>query len=172
MFSSSIQGGHGGTVLAARKVLDGGIAINIGGGYHRAKPKRGGVLCLFNDIAIAIRVLKREGLVNRVLVIDLDFHQGDGTAVCFDSDSTVYTFSMQQNKIYPLQKGPLVESDLFHFLQLGRHLARVQIAVIEIPVDPWLCGIRRIFETLLETLPRVERTCERKAQEERSSFQD
>jgi len=94
----------GGTVLAARQALRCGIAINIGGGYHHAKPHAGEGFCLFADMPIAIRVLQREKSIKRALVIDLDVHQGNGTAVCDNGDDSVYTFSMHQGNIYPIPK--------------------------------------------------------------------
>jgi len=99
----------GGTMLAARQALDGGIGINIGGGYHHAKPDVGEGFCIFADIPIAIRKLQQEALIKKALVIDLDVHQGNGNAVCLADDDSTYTFSMHQAEIYPI---PKEESDL------------------------------------------------------------
>ena len=99
----------GGTILAGREALRGGIAINIGGGFHHAKPDAGEGFNVYADIAIAIRVLKKEGLIRRALVVDLDVHQGNGTAETFAGDDDVFTFSMHQRDIYPI---PKAESDL------------------------------------------------------------
>ena len=94
----------GGTILAGRLALQHGIAVNVGGGYHHAKPDRGEGFCIYADIAIAIRALQREKLIRRALVVDLDVHQGNGTAVCFAGDDTVFTFSMHEGGIYPIPK--------------------------------------------------------------------
>lgn len=94
----------GGTLLAARLALTCGAAVNIGGGYHHAKPASGEGFCVFADVPIAIRVLQAENLIKRALVIDVDVHQGNGTIVCLANDPTTYTFSMHQRDIYPIPK--------------------------------------------------------------------
>ena len=94
----------GGTLLAAEKALEFGTGINIGGGYHHAKPFCGEGFCIFADIPIAIRKLQKEGKIRRALVIDLDVHQGNGTALCLDKDDQVFTFSMHEGDIYPVPK--------------------------------------------------------------------
>jgi histone deacetylase 11 len=93
-----------GTILAARLALKQGIAINIGGGYHHAKPSQGEGFCIYADIPMAIRLLQREKLIRRALVVDLDVHQGNGTVVCLRGDESVFTFSMHQADIYPIPK--------------------------------------------------------------------
>lgn len=94
----------GGTIEAARlAVKDGGIVGHIGGGLHHAFPNHGEGFCPFNDVAVAIRVLQRDG-VQRAAVIDLDVHHGNGTAFIFESDSSVFTFSMHQQYNYPMWK--------------------------------------------------------------------
>lgn len=94
----------GGTVLAARKSLEHGMCANLGGGYHHAFPDRGRGYCSINDVAIAIRQLQREGLIKKAMVVDVDFHQGDGTARCFGGDSNVYTFSIHSEEGWPENK--------------------------------------------------------------------
>ena len=94
----------GGTILAGRLALKHGIAINVGGGYHHAKPHQGEGFCVYADIPITIRVLQREKLIRRTLVVDLDAHQGNGTVVCCRGDQSVFTFSMHQGDIYPIPK--------------------------------------------------------------------
>jgi len=96
----------GGSVLAARRALSQGIGINLGGGFHHAFPDHGEGFCVFNDIAIAIRALQHEGLIRRAAVIDLDVHQGNGTAAIFAEDPTVVTFSMHEEQNYPAHKPP------------------------------------------------------------------
>ena len=99
----------GGTILAARLALEHGIAINLGGGYHHAMPDAGEGFCIYADMPIAIRVLQKQGAIKNVLVVDLDVHQGNGTAVCLKDDPTVFTFSIHQGDIYPI---PKAKSDL------------------------------------------------------------
>jgi acetoin utilization deacetylase AcuC-like enzyme len=96
----------GGSVLAARLALERGIAVHLGGGFHHAFPDHGEGFCLINDVAIAIRVLKRDGLVRRAMVVDLDVHHGNGTAAIFQGDDDVFTFSMHQERNYPAWKPP------------------------------------------------------------------
>jgi acetoin utilization deacetylase AcuC-like enzyme len=98
-----------GTVLSGRLALGHGIACSTAGGGHHARPERGAGFCVFNDVAIAIRVLQSESLIERALVIDLDVHQGDGTAAVFRDDPNVITFSMHSERNYPLRK---IASDL------------------------------------------------------------
>lgn len=93
-----------GTVLAARLCLARGIACNTAGGSHHARRERGAGFCTFNDVAVAARVLLDEGAVSRVLVIDLDVHQGDGTARIFADDDRVVTMSMHAQNNYPASK--------------------------------------------------------------------
>ena len=94
----------GGTIAAARHALNHGIGSNLAGGTHHSFPDRGEGFCVLNDVAIAIRVLRRDQLAYRVGVIDLDVHQGNGTAAIFEDDENVFTFSMHGAKNYPLLK--------------------------------------------------------------------
>ncbi|MEP6731434.1 MAG: histone deacetylase [bacterium] len=94
----------GGTIAATRHALMHGIAMNLAGGTHHAFPDHGEGFCVYNDVAIAIRMLQREGLVRRAAVIDLDVHQGNGTHAIFAGDTSVYTFSMHGGKNYPFHK--------------------------------------------------------------------
>jgi len=93
-----------GTVAAARAALRDGVAGNLAGGTHHAHADRGTGFCVFNDIAVAARTLQREGLIDRALVVDLDVHQGDGTAAIFAGDESVFTFSMHGAKNFPFRK--------------------------------------------------------------------
>lgn len=94
----------GGTLSAARAALGAGVASNLAGGTHHAFPDHGEGFCVLNDVAIAIRVLARERLITRAAVVDCDVHQGNGTASIFESDPSVFTFSMHGAKNYPLFK--------------------------------------------------------------------
>jgi len=96
----------GGTVLACYLALEHGIACNTAGGSHHARRLHGAGFCVFNDVAVAIRVLQADGAIRKALVIDLDVHQGDGTAEIFQGDPDVFTFSMHSQKNYPVRKVP------------------------------------------------------------------
>ncbi len=91
----------GGTVLTAQLALQTGLACNTVGGTHHAFPSYGSGFCIFNDLAIATRVIQSSGLAQKILIIDLDVHQGDGTAVVFQNDPSVFTFSMHCGINFP-----------------------------------------------------------------------
>ena len=93
-----------GTALAARLALEHGAACNTAGGSHHAFPDGGAGFCVFNDVAVAARLLLAEGAVRRVLVIDLDVHQGDGTAMIFSDDPRVFTLSVHCQDNWPRRK--------------------------------------------------------------------
>jgi acetoin utilization deacetylase AcuC-like enzyme len=93
-----------GTWQCARYALQFGVAMNIAGGTHHAFTNRGEGFCLLNDIAVAANLLLREKLAQRILVVDLDVHQGNGTAQIFRNDNRVFTFSMHGANNYPLIK--------------------------------------------------------------------
>jgi acetoin utilization deacetylase AcuC-like enzyme len=94
----------GGSILAARCALQDGFGINLGGGFHHAFPGHGEGFCMLNDVAIAARRMQADGAAARVLVVDADVHQGNGTAYIFAGDSSVFTFSMHQARNYPEPK--------------------------------------------------------------------
>ena len=94
----------GGTLLAARKALELGMAANLAGGTHHAFADHGEGFCVLNDVAIAIAKLRRESAIERALVVDLDVHQGNGTAAIFESVAEVFTFSMHGERNYPKEK--------------------------------------------------------------------
>lgn len=93
-----------GTIQCAHYARQYGVALNIAGGTHHAFTDRGEGFCVFNDIAIASNYLLREGKVKKVLVVDLDVHQGNGTAQIFRNEDRVFTFSMHGAKNYPVRK--------------------------------------------------------------------
>ena len=98
-----------GTVLAARLALKHGIACNAAGGSHHARRAQGAGFCTFNDVAVASLALLAEGAVENILVVDLDVHQGDGTADILKDEPRAFTFSMHGERNYPARK---VASDL------------------------------------------------------------
>ena len=94
----------GGTIAAARAALADGAAVYLAGGTHHARADRGAGYCVVNDCAVAARLVQREGDVARVLVVDTDVHQGDGTAAIFDGDESVFTFSIHGEQNFPAAK--------------------------------------------------------------------
>lgn len=106
----------GGTVLTAHLALRYGLACNTAGGTHHAFRSYGSGFCIFNDLAIAAQVLLQQGLVKRLLIVDLDVHQGDGTAWIFQSEARVFTFSMHCEANFP---GTKQVSDLDVPLPIG-----------------------------------------------------
>ena len=105
-----------GTVLAGRLALEHGVACNTAGGSHHAFAGFGSGFCVFNDVAVAAALLLAEGLVGRVLVVDLDVHQGDGTAAIFAGEPRVVTFSIHCRANFPARKQ---QSDLDLALDAG-----------------------------------------------------
>jgi acetoin utilization deacetylase AcuC-like enzyme len=93
-----------GTIEGCEFAMKYGIAMNIAGGTHHAFPGHGEAFCLFNDQAIGAKYLLKKGLAKKILIVDLDVHQGNGTAVIFKDDVSVYTFSMHGASNYPFRK--------------------------------------------------------------------
>ena len=139
-----------GTILACRHALEGGVGLHAGGGSHHAFRDHGEGFCVLNDIAVGILKMRQEGRIRRAAVIDLDVHQGNGTASIFSGDLEVFTFSMHQDAIYP----PVKERSSFdvglaagmedeEYLRLLReHLPRVfahrpELVVYQAGVDCW-----------------------------------
>ncbi|GAB3922477.1 histone deacetylase [Larkinella terrae] len=122
-----------GTIDCCRFAQQDGIALNIAGGTHHAYPDRGEGFCLLNDVAVATRFLLDNQLAKKILIIDLDVHQGNGTAVIFQQEPQVFTFSMHGKDNYPLHKE---RSDLD----------------IELPTG---MTDELYLDLLLETLPRL-----------------
>ena len=94
----------GGTLMGAEKALDFGISMNIAGGTHHAYPDRGEAFCLLNDQAIAAKFLLDAKKVKKILILDLDVHQGNGTAFIFNKNPNVFTCSVHGAKNYPFKK--------------------------------------------------------------------
>lgn len=122
-----------GTLLAARAALEDGLAGNLAGGTHHAFADHGEGFCVLNDVAVAVRRLQSEGAIRHALVVDLDVHQGNGTAAIFEGDDTVRTFSMHGERNYPARKMrstvdvglPDGTDDAAYLAALGTHLPRL-----------------------------------------------
>lgn len=124
----------GGTLAAARAALaTTGIASNLAGGTHHAFPDHGEGFCVLNDVAVAIRALRCDKLIERAAVVDCDVHQGNGTATIFEGDASVFTFSVHGAKNYPVFKArstldvelPDATGDETYMHTLAEHLPRV-----------------------------------------------
>jgi hypothetical protein len=123
----------GGTLLATRLArASGGIAVNLGGGFHHAHRDRGRGFCILNDVAVAVRAQRAQGFRGRILVVDLDLHDGDGTRSIFAEDATVHTYSVHNQN---WDDSPAVEATV-------------------LPLGPGV-GDERLLATLAETLPAL-----------------
>ncbi len=96
----------GGTIAACRSALQDSISANLAGGTHHAYADHGEGYCVFNDCAVAARVMQIEGRAQRVVILDCDVHQGNGTAAIFSADPSVFTFSIHAAKNFPFHKEP------------------------------------------------------------------
>lgn len=94
----------GGTVEAARACLEDGAAVNLSGGTHHAFPDRGEGFCVYNDVAVAARIMQKEGRAQRIVILDLDVHQGNGTAFIFRNSPEVFTLSIHGANNFPFRK--------------------------------------------------------------------
>ncbi len=143
----------GGTMMALRSALEGeGVAVNLAGGTHHAAFDRGGGYCVFNDSVIAARYVQHLGLAKRLLIIDLDVHQGNGTAELCAGDDSIFTFSIHAAKNYPAVKPasdldvalPNGSDDADYLDALARYLpeaierARPDAAIFLAGADPYL----------------------------------
>ena len=95
-----------GTLLAARLALQQGLAGSTAGGSHHGQRETGAGFCVFNDVAVAAKALHAERAIQHALIVDLDVHQGDGTADCLRDEPDLFTFSMHAEKNYPVRKIP------------------------------------------------------------------
>jgi acetoin utilization deacetylase AcuC-like enzyme len=123
----------GGTVLAARKAIECGLAVHLGGGFHHAFPDHGEGFCLLNDVAVAARKMIEEKLARKVMVVDCDLHQGNGTAAALAGRKDVFTLSIHQMDIYPTEK-PLStvdvglwagDGDAKYLAEIGAHIPSI-----------------------------------------------
>lgn len=137
-----------GTIEGCLKAMQHGVALNIAGGTHHAFTGHGEAFCLLNDQAIAARYLQANGLAEKILIVDLDVHQGNGTAQIFQGDDSVFTFSMHGASNYPFKKE---QSDLdiampdgtddHAYLQELRHTLPDLIAQEKPDFIFYLCGV-------------------------------
>lgn len=137
-----------GTIKSSEFALEYGIAMNIAGGTHHAYTDRGEAFCLLNDQAIGARYLQHNKLADKILIVDLDVHQGNGTAEIFQEDASVFTFSMHGKSNYPFKK-EISDLDIalenntddhtyLHILQ--EHLPRL-IEQVQPDFIYYLCGV-------------------------------
>jgi acetoin utilization deacetylase AcuC-like enzyme len=102
----------GGSILACRQAMREGLSMNLTGGFHHAFPDHAEGFCYINDVAVAIRRLQMDGTIGKAAVVDLDVHQGNGTAFTFQDDPSVFTFSMHQENNYPVKRRSTVDVGL------------------------------------------------------------
>jgi acetoin utilization deacetylase AcuC-like enzyme len=158
----------GGTTLAARHALAGGVGYNIGGGFHHAFPDHGEGFCAINDIAVAVRRLQHEKTIARAMVVDCDVHHGNGTASIFAGDISVFTLSIHQFNNYPSEKPPssldihladgIGDAEYLHRLANGYRAAlsmfKPELVVYVAGADPYmddlLGGLSLTFDGLKE----------------------
>jgi acetoin utilization deacetylase AcuC-like enzyme len=158
----------GGTLLAARHALAGGIGFNIGGGFHHAFPGHGEGFCAVNDVAVAVRRLQKDGVIKRAMVVDCDVHHGNGTAGIFAGDASVFTLSIHQFNNYPTEKPPssldihladgIGDAEYLHRLGNGYRAAlamfKPELVMYVAGADPYqedqLGGLSLTFDGLME----------------------
>jgi acetoin utilization deacetylase AcuC-like enzyme len=156
----------GGTTLASRHALTCGGAVHLGGGFHHAFADLASGFCYINDLAVAIRVMQRDGLVRRAAVVDCDLHQGNGTARLFRDDASVFTLSIHQEHLYPVKEQSNLDIGLDNGVgdrefndRLAAALPRVwdhrpELLLYQAGADPFeddqLGSLRLTFEGLLE----------------------
>lgn len=158
-----------GTMKSCEFALQNGIAMNIAGGTHHAYTNRGEAFCMLNDQAIGARYLQSKNLAKKILIIDLDVHQGNGTAEIFQDDPSVFTFSMHGASNYPFKKE---KSDLDIALEKGtRDSDYLSILKKTLPklidnVQPdfvfYLCGVDVIATDKLGTLGMSVQGCKQR----------
>ncbi|MDP5231225.1 MAG: histone deacetylase [Cellulophaga sp.] len=158
-----------GTMKACEYAMKYGVAMNIAGGTHHAYTNRGEAFCMLNDQAIGARYLQTKKLANKILIIDLDVHQGNGTAEIFKDDNSVFTFSMHGASNYPFKKE---ESDLDIALKKGTNddeyltiLHKTLPKLID-EVQPdfifYLCGVDVVESDKLGTLALSIEGCKKR----------
>lgn len=164
------------TIEAAWAALERGVGLNLGGGTHHAFPDRGEAFCLFNDIAIASRLLQQRRAVRKIAIIDLDAHQGDGTAACLRYDPSIFILDIYCEDNFPLKKArtdvgiglPEGTTDGAYLEQLAQHLPEAfqfkpELIFYQAGVDPLrgdkLGGLALSHEGLKERDQLVLKSC-------------
>tara|TARA_B110000003_G_scaffold152808_3_gene153544 strand:- start:14358 stop:15260 length:903 start_codon:yes stop_codon:yes gene_type:complete len=155
-----------GTMMASKYAIQNGISMNIAGGTHHAFTNRGEGFCLLNDQAIGARYLQEKKLAEKILIIDLDVHQGNGTAEIFQNDESVYTFSMHGESNYPFHKEksdldiPLENgTDDTTYLSILKETLPKLIAIQKPNFIYYLCGVDVISTDKLGKLSLTTEGC-------------
>lgn len=155
-----------GTIKASEYALKHGIAMNIAGGTHHAYTNRGEAFCLLNDQAIGSRYLQHKGLAKKILIVDLDVHQGNGTAEIFQNDASVFTFSMHGKSNYPFKKEQSdldialeTDTDDFTYLKLLKKTLPKLIEDQQPDFIYYLCGVDVIASDKLGKLGLTVEGC-------------
>jgi len=167
----------GATICACRAALEDGVAANLAGGTHHAFRDHGEGFCVFNDAAVAARAMQAEGRAERILIIDCDVHQGNGTASILRGDDSIFTFSIHGARNYPFDKEPsdldielpdrcTDEAYLLHLdhgLNVAFDLARPDLVIYLAGADPYrddrLGRLALSFDGLAERDQRVFGFC-------------
>lgn len=160
-----------GTMKGSEYAMEHGIAMNIAGGTHHAYTDRGEAFCMLNDQAIGARYLQAKGLAKKILIVDLDVHQGNGTAEIFKDDPSVFTFSMHGEGNYPFRKE---KSNLDIALKKGikdkEYLTIVKDILPQLIKDVkpdfifYLCGVDILETDKLGTLALTVEGCKKRDQ--------
>jgi acetoin utilization deacetylase AcuC-like enzyme len=155
-----------GTLKACEFAMQFGTAMNIAGGTHHAYTNKGEAFCMLNDQAIGARYLQSKGLAKKILIVDLDVHQGNGTAEIFQNDTTVFTFSMHGASNYPFKKEvsdldiPLAKNtDDETYLSLLKKTLPILIAQEQPDFIFYLCGVDILASDKLGTLGMTTAGC-------------
>lgn len=122
----------GGSILAAKKAQEDGVAFHIGGGFHHAFSDHAEGFCYINDIAVAIKSVQADNPGLKVLVFDCDLHQGNGTAMIFENDPNVFTCSIHQENLYPVKQKSDLDIGLTNFANDEEYLAAVNKALAQV----------------------------------------
>ena len=148
----------GGTVLASKLALDAKVACNTAGGSHHATYNSGAGYCVFNDVAVAANYLKNKGYVKKILILDLDVHQGNGNSEIFQNDKDVFTFSMHCASNYPAKKSKSdIDIELKDYMEDNEYLNILQKNLKELNKDRfdfvfYVAGVDIHFEDRLGKL--------------------
>ncbi|RLC99427.1 MAG: histone deacetylase [Chloroflexi bacterium] len=161
----------GGTIAACRAALRDGVAVNLAGGTHHASRDRAQGFCLFNDVIIAARAMQAEGRARRVVILDCDVHQGNGSAALAAGDPTIFTFSIHNEQNFPLHKEPgdldiglndgTGDTEYLAALEPGvrraLELAEADLAIYLAGADPYAGDLLGRFELSKEGLVKRDR---------------